>query len=323
MQRISTAVTTRDLLRRLQADERRGAGELVSLAARCLDDLLAAPGGSTWEARLRRGTAALLATQPAMAPLVFLANAVWLALEGPGDALGRRAAARAALARARAVLAASAQGVAWGAARLTASARTIVTISISSTVLAALTRLAAGHPLRVIVGEGRPALEGRHLARSAARVGCQATLVADAALPGEVRRADAVLLGADAVLRGGAINKVGTYPLLLAARDAAVPSYLLADRSKLVPDPLAPLIRLPVRDPRRLWRAPPPRVSVARADFEVVPLSLLSAVVTDEGPVAPGAAARRCCALPAARFLRQLARRQRPRRQRRAERGRR
>ncbi|HEV8663419.1 MAG TPA: hypothetical protein VGT06_09820 [Candidatus Methylomirabilis sp.] len=323
MHRISTAVTTRDLLRRLQTDERRGAGELASLAARYLDDLLAASGGSAWEARLRRGTAALLATQPAMAPLFFLANALWLGLEGPGQEAARRVAARAALARARAVLAATAEGVARVAARLTAAARTIVTISSSSTVLAALTRLAAGHPLHVIVGEGRPALEGRRLARSAARVGCRATLVADAALPGEVRRVDAVLLGADAVLRGSAINKVGTYPLLLAARDAAVPSYLLADGSKLVPDPLAPLIRLPVRDPRRLWRDSPPRVAVARTDFEMVPLSLLSAVVTDEGPMAPAAAARRCAALPAARFLRQLARRRGLRRQRRAERDRR
>lgn len=258
-----------------------------------------------------------------MAPLLFLANAVWLGLEGPGAQAARQAAARAALARARAAVAASAEGVAAVAARLTASARTVVTISSSSTVLAALTRLVAGHPPRVIVGEGRPALEGRRLARSAARVGCRVTVVADAALPGEVRGADAVLLGADAVLRGGAINKVGTYPLLLAARDAAVPSYLLADRSKLVPDPLARLLRMAARDPRRLWRDPPPGVSVARADFEVVPLSLVSAVVTDEGPLAPAAAARRLAALPAARFLRQLARRPGLRRQRRAERGKR
>jgi len=295
------------LLRRLRADERRGARQLASLAARLLGLLLTGPGGSAWEARLERGTVALLEAQPAMAPLLFLANAVWLALEGGVDEAARRAAARAALAGARASLEASAEGVARAAARLTASARSVVTISGSSTVLAAVARLAKGHPLRVIVGEGRPALEGRRLAASAARVGCRVTLVADAALPGQVRGADAVLVGADALLRGAAINKVGTYPLLLAARAEGVPSYLLADRSKLVPDPLAPLLRLPARDPARLWRDPPPRVSVARADFEGMPLSLLSAIVTEGGPASAAAVARRLAALPAARFLRQLA----------------
>lgn len=273
--------------------------------------------------RLRRGTATLLKAQPAMAPPLFLANTVWLELEGPGEEAARRAAARAALAGVRAGLAASAEGVARAAARLTASARTVATISRSATVLAALARLAAAHPLRVIVGEGRPALEGRRFAASAARVGCRVTLVADAALPGQVRGADAVLVGADALLRSAAINKVGTYPLLLAAREAAVPSYLLADRSKWVPAPLTPLLSLPARDPCRLWRDPPPRVSVARTDFEVVPLSLLSAVVTEGGPAAPEAAARHLARLPAARFLRQLAGRRGLRRQRRAEPGRR
>lgn len=290
---------------------------------RLLGLLLAGPGGSAWEARLRRGTAALLKAQPAMAPLLFLANTVWLGLEGPGDEAARRAAAQTALAGVRAGLGASADSVARAAARLTASARTVVTISRSSTVLAALARLAARRPLRVIVGEGRPALEGRRLAAFAARVGCRVTLVPDAALPGQVRGADAVLVGADALLRGAAINKVGTYPLLLAAREAAVPSYLLADRSKLVPAPLAPLLSLPGRDSRRLWRDPPARVSLARTDFEVVPLSLLSAVVTDEGPVAPEAVAQRLAGLPAARFLRHLAGRRRLGRQPKAEPGRR
>ena len=299
----------RGLLRRLRDDEARGAREIAPLVARLLGLLLAGSGGSAWEARLQRGTAALLETQPAMAPVLYLANAVWLALEGPGEAAAKRARARAALTDALAPLAASAERAARLAAEILALARTVVTISRSSTVLAALARLAAAHPVRVIVGEGRPALEGRRLAASAAAFGCRVTLVLDAALPGQARRADAVLVGADAILRGAAINKAGTYPLLLAAREAAVPSYVLADRSKLVPSPLAPLLSFPVRDPGRLWRDPPRNVSLARTDFESIPLSLCTAVLTEEGAGAPRTVARRLAALPAARFLRRLARR--------------
>lgn len=298
----------RGLLRRLRADEARGAREIAPLAARLLGLLLAGPGGSAWGARLQRGTAALLKAQPAMAPVLYLANAVWLALEGPGEAAAKRARARAALETARAGLAASAERVARRAAEILAPARTVVTISRSSTVLAVLARLAAAHPVRVIVGEGRPALEGRWLAASAATVGCRVTLVADAALPGQARGADAVLVGADAILRSAVINKVGTYPLLLAAREAAVPSYVLADRSKPVPGPLAPLLSLPARDPGRLWRDPPRNVSLGRTDFESIPLSLCTAVLTEEGAAAPRSVARRLAALPAARFLRRLAR---------------
>jgi len=323
MQRISTAVTVRNLLRRLRADEARGAREIAPLAARLLGLLLAGPGGSTWEARLQRETAALLETQPAMAPVLYLANAVWLALEGPADAAERRARARAALTDALALLAASAERAARLAAEILGPARTVVTISRSSTVLAALAGIAARHPLWVIVGEGRPALEGRRLAASAAAVGCRVTLVADAALPGQARGADAVLVGADAILRRGTINKVGTSALLLAAREAAVPSYVLADRSKLVPGPLAPLLILPARDPGRLWRDPPRNVSLARTDFESIPLSLCTAVLTEEGAAAPRTVARRLAALPAARLLRRLARRCRPLPQGRAEPGRR
>lgn len=258
-----------------------------------------------------------------MAPLLALANAVWLALEQPGTAAARRAAARAALAAVRSALEDSPAHVAASAVRLLPRARTVVTISRSSTVLAALARLAARRPLRVIVGEGRPVLEGRGLAREAARFGCRVTLVPDAALPGEVRGADAVLAGADALVGSAAINKVGTYPLLLAARHARVPAYLLADRSKCVPDRLAPLLALPPRDPRGLWAGPPPGVSAVRTDFERVPLSLLTAVLTEDGPASPRALARHLSALPAARLLRQWATRMGPGRQGRAEAGRR
>ncbi|MBI4391203.1 MAG: hypothetical protein HY575_04910 [candidate division NC10 bacterium] len=323
MQRSSTAVTAQHLLRRLRADERRGARALALLGARVLARLLAEPGGSGWEARLARGTAALLRGQAAMAPLLVLANAVWLALERPGAPSARRAAALVALAGARARLEEAPARVAAAAVRLHRTARTVVTISNSSTVLAALTGLAARRPLRVIVGEGRPALEGRGLARWAARVGCRVTLVPDAALPGEVGGADAVLVGADALVGSAAINKVGTYPLVLAARHARVPASLLADRSKCVPKALTPLLRLTPRDPRSLWASPPSGVAVARTDFERVPLSLVTAVVTEDGPTSPQALVRRLAALPASRLLRRWVRQGPPGGQRRAGAGRR
>jgi translation initiation factor 2B subunit (eIF-2B alpha/beta/delta family) len=72
------------------------------------------------------------------------------------------------------------------------------------------------------------------VAESLAAAGHDVTLTSDAALPGRLADVDAVLVGADAVLADGAVvNKVGTYPLALAARRADVPCLAVCARDKV------------------------------------------------------------------------------------------
>lgn len=119
--------------------------------------------------------------------------------------------------------------------RATAALRpmqTLLTHSASSTVSRVLLAL-AGPELEVMVTESRPGHESRPMATALADAGAQVTLVTDAAAGGLVARAEAVLVGADAILADGSlVNKAGTYPLALAAREAGVPFHVCAEPFK-------------------------------------------------------------------------------------------
>jgi methylthioribose-1-phosphate isomerase len=121
-------------------------------------------------------------------------------------------------------------------------------------------------------------------------------LVVDAAAPGLIARGevDAVIVGCDRVTRAGEVaNKVGTYPLALAAREAGIPFVVagptstidrtLEDGAGIVIEERAPdevrmaggtlltLADVPVRNPA----------------FDVTPARLITALVTERGVAEP------------------------------------
>ena len=106
--------------------------------------------------------------------------------------------------------------------------------SRSATVEATLRAIASSRTdRRVIVSESRPGGEGVALARSLRAEGWDVTLVADAACGVLMREADAVVIGADSVRADGSVvNKVGSFPLAMAARTAGVPFTSSARRSR-------------------------------------------------------------------------------------------
>jgi translation initiation factor 2B subunit (eIF-2B alpha/beta/delta family)/8-oxo-dGTP pyrophosphatase MutT (NUDIX family) len=105
----------------------------------------------------------------------------------------------------------------------------VVTLSRSGTVAAALNCIKAS----VTVAESLPGGEGAAFADEVAAD----RVVPDACIAGEVRDADAVVVGADAVLPDGAVvNKVGTLAAALAADRFGVPSLVVASTDKISPD---------------------------------------------------------------------------------------
>src|SRR5260370_735480 len=128
----------------------------------------------------------------------------------------------------------------------------------------------------------RPGGEGVALARALAPIGWQITLIADAAVGMFVREAAAVLVGADSIRTdGGVVNKVGTYPLALAAQRAGVPMFVLAESVKIAA-PSAPLV-LEEMDPRELLPEPVPGVAARNPYFELTPAELVNATITERG----------------------------------------
>lgn len=87
----------------------------------------------------------------------------------------------------------------------------------------------------VVVTEGRPDGAGLKMARALSESGIPCTAVIDAAVAWslEAHRVDFALVGAEAVVEsGGAVSKLGTYGVAVAAKAAGVPFYVAAESYK-------------------------------------------------------------------------------------------
>lgn len=137
----------------------------------------------------------------------------------------------------------------------------------------------------VMVTESRPKREGVVLARELARAGLRVTIIGDAAIGVLVPRCDAVLVGADGITDGDIlVNKVGTRLAALAAREAGVLCYAVAQTHKICPRgwPAA----LARQEPSDLARAR--GVRAANVAFDATPLSWFTAVATERGRLTAG-----------------------------------
>lgn len=148
----------------------------------------------------------------------------------------------------------------------------VATISYSGTVLSSLMSLP--REVEVSVAESLPMGEGRMTGSKLAEKGFRASVFRDSMIPSEVRKADLVLVGADGVCPEGVVNKVGTLSMALAAREYDKPFVVLCSTSKLIP-----VLEMDVMESEHSSD----RVMVREAVFEITPLELVTAVVTDEG----------------------------------------
>lgn len=151
----------------------------------------------------------------------------------------------------------------------------------------------AGTRFRVLADETRPLLQGARLtALELHREGIPVEVLADGAGPGLIQRGevDMVVVGADRIARNGDFaNKVGTYPLALACRAAAVPFYCAAPLSTFdVTLTTGAEIPIEERDPREVTHLQgraltPEGVSARNPAFDVTPHALVTGIVTDLG----------------------------------------
>jgi translation initiation factor 2B subunit (eIF-2B alpha/beta/delta family) len=166
----------------------------------------------------------------------------------------------------------------------------LVTTSFSDNVLATLQHLHDKARLaRVFVLESRPLLEGRFLVVALQEAGIPASLAPDALGPSLVGQSSGVLVGADSVLRDGAVvNKIGSYGLALAAKAHGRPFHVACETLKFdARHDAASWPGSPAMKSKEVWENPPERIEVVNRYFEVVPASLVTAIVTERGSFAP------------------------------------
>ena len=165
------------------------------------------------------------------------------------------------------------------------------------TALAVILALNARSDVHVLAGETRPLLQGARLTVwELQRAGVAHSLVADGAMAGLIQRREvqAVVVGCDRVAANGdAANKVGTYPLALAARAAGIPFVVAGPTSTIdaaLPDGDGIAIEERDGDEVRSFGGVVTTLAdtpVRNPAFDVTPAELITALVTERGVAQP------------------------------------
>jgi methylthioribose-1-phosphate isomerase len=154
----------------------------------------------------------------------------------------------------------------------------------------------------VFADETRPLLQGARLtAFELGELGIPYRVVVDSAGSSLIARGmvDVVIVGADRIAANGDVaNKIGTYPLALAAARAGVPFVVAAPESTVdLATPNGQAITIEERDPEEVlgWggiRTTPAGAAAYNPAFDVTPRDLVTAIVTERRVVRPATGER-------------------------------
>jgi methylthioribose-1-phosphate isomerase len=169
----------------------------------------------------------------------------------------------------------------------------LATGGIGTALAAVYVAVESGKRVEVYADETRPLLQGSRLtAWELQRAGIPVTILADGAAASLLRDGDVdlCLVGADRIATNGDVaNKVGTYPLAIAAGRHSIPFYVAAPSSTFDPATArGDAILIEQRAPDELRRVldkqtAPADVAVYNPAFDVTPAELISAIVSDRG----------------------------------------
>ena len=147
----------------------------------------------------------------------------------------------------------------------------------------------------VFADETRPLLQGARLTSwELQRAGITVKVLPDSAAASLLRTGvvDAVITGADRVaMNGDSANKIGTYPLALAAFESGVPFYIVAPLSTFDPkSPDGSFIEIEERGREELSvmgtrKILPEGVNVYNPAFDVTPVKLITSIICEKGVI--------------------------------------
>ena len=160
---------------------------------------------------------------------------------------------------------------------------TLLTHDYSSTVLEAV-ELATrdGAHVEMFVTEARPRYLGRKTARTLAgndRV--ETHLVTDNAAGYYIHECDEVVVGMDCIVGETLYNRVGTFCIAATAAQRDVPVTVVGSGSKIIEEGF--VFENEFRSPSEVMREPAEGFDVRNPAYDETPVSLLDAVITDNG----------------------------------------
>jgi len=133
--------------------------------------------------------------------------------------------------------------------------------------------------------ETRPLFQGRKTARELRKAGIKVTIFVDSALGVALskkqgtQKVDKVFLGADALLKNGIINKIGSETIARIAKQEKIPVYVIADSWK------SSNKKIPIeqRSLNEVWDKAPKGIKIKNPAFEFVPRKYIKKIITEKG----------------------------------------
>lgn len=157
---------------------------------------------------------------------------------------------------------------------------TITTISFSKTLLEIFELLHKSNPgLKIYILESRPMLEGRNLAKQLIKTGIECIYIVDAMMNYAVKNSDAVIVGADQILKNGSIvNKIGSYLLALCAKELNKPYYVIATNDKFIN---SVKFHPKFENQNEVWNYKNKDLKILNTYFELVPKELITRILSN------------------------------------------
>lgn len=142
-----------------------------------------------------------------------------------------------------------------------------------------------GRKFEVYLTETRPLYQGRRTAKELRKEGIKVTMFVDSSLgivlSGEqgFKKPDRILIGADAILEKGVINKVGSELLARIANEEKIPFYVVSDSWKFSNKKI-PIEQRPLNE---VWDKAPRNIRIKNPAFEFVHKKYITGIISELG----------------------------------------
>lgn len=136
-----------------------------------------------------------------------------------------------------------------------------------------------GKKFAVYNTETRPLFQGRITSRELSAAGIQVSEFVDSGMHEAIKKSGIVLLGADAILKSGVINKIGSAGIAEVAYIHKKPLYIVADSWKFYPKS----VKVEERDFREVWKYAPKHVKIRDPAFEKIDKKYITGIVSELG----------------------------------------
>lgn len=141
-----------------------------------------------------------------------------------------------------------------------------------------------GKKFQVYNTETRPLYQGRLTDKELKKAGIKVTMFVDSAArtalmqAKEIKGPDLVFFGADAILKKGVINKIGSAMFAEISYNNKIPVYIIADSWKYTKH-----VDLEQRNFKEIWKYAPKHIKIKNPAFEFIPKKYIKGIVSELG----------------------------------------